>query len=374
MAERRPHLCSARPVLFGHACPLVCPLVGRLPHPTSQPATAPLPQERGGHKVSAHGTARRKARVAHQAAQARTQSPSKLWRHTCPLLFGTAAAPAHGRRIAVPTRPPHGAFVVAIQQPRAAAARITGRSASKAGVTPELEHHAKRFRGGHNSSPSSTLPVPPAASSTAHAPLTLHQSPTGQNCCGAAREAGAGGASSTRHISTSPCSCRASPSPRRALAAPRAGSAAGGGAGGAHAQPAQNPWRSLGGAWGATRGAHLRSRGRGSATHAPPDAPVAPDADVLTCSRRSLRRRSSGRRPRSARLPTQVPSHVRTWSMARAKAALGARSSGAVAKARERKAFRPRLMHWDRLRGCAGKVTRPNCCTPPLSGLLRHPE
>ena len=29
---------------------------------------------------------------------------------------------------------------------------------------------------------------------------------------------------------------------------------------------------------------------------------------------------------------------------------------------------------WDRLRGCAEKVTRPNCCTPPLSGFLRHPE
>ena len=28
----------------------------------------------------------------------------------------------------------------------------------------------------------------------------------------------------------------------------------------------------------------------------------------------------------------------------------------------------------DRLRGCAGKVTRPDSCTPPLSGLLRHPE
>ena len=29
---------------------------------------------------------------------------------------------------------------------------------------------------------------------------------------------------------------------------------------------------------------------------------------------------------------------------------------------------------WDRLRGCAGKGTRPDSCTPPLSGSLRHPE
>ena len=126
-----------------------------------------------------------------------------------------------------------------------------------------------------------------------------------------------------------------------------------------------------------TRPAHTRS-----ARATPPQAPPAPALTRLSQLPRARAHLASSLPSAASRQPRDAGTRNRTAPPLHPKATPAA--GGAPARRTREvcpKSFLPRFSFlararrmWDRLRGCAGKVTHAHFCTSPLSGVLRHPE